>query len=190
MVLGLARATKHLIEVGMRITDKYVLFFSRKDIFSNHYRCGNPFWCKKHEKVGAKFWTVEHFMMYEKAILFGDTNIAVDIANAWNPQEAKLLGRKVKNFDNKKWEYHKKDIVVSGLYEKMMANTSIRDSAIRFHSQGKYFVEASPYDAIWGIKMGENDPGVEDPVNWKGDNLLGLCWDEAVVLVMLEMGVH
>ena len=31
----------------------------------------------------------------------------------------------------------------------------------------------SPYDKIWGIGMEENDPGIEDPANWKGLNLLG-----------------
>lgn len=34
-------------------------------------------------------------------------------------------------------------------------------------------VEASPYDGIWGIKMGVDDPEIRNPKAWKGENLLG-----------------
>ncbi len=168
----------------MRITDKYVFFFSYKDIFSNHYSCPRPFFLPKHKVVGAKFHTVEHFMMYEKAILFGDHNIAVDIANAGHPQEAKLLGRKVKNFDNSKWEAFREEIVVSGLYAKMMANESIKKRAVELYKKGLIFVEASPYDAVYGVKLAENDPLIDDPKNWKGINLLGQYWHKAIERVL------
>lgn len=174
----------------MRVTDKFVFFFTKDDIFSNHYRCARQFWLPKHQAVGAKFWTVEHFMMYEKAMLFGDTSIAVDIANTYSPQQAKLLGRKIKNFNEEKWQAFRETIVINGLYAKMQANTTIKDAALKLYLEGKTFVEASPYDAIWGIKMGENDPGVEDLSNWKGHNLLGKCWEKAIERVIANKEVH
>ena len=33
---------------------------------------------------------------------------------------------------------------------------------------GLTFVEASPWDGIWGIKTRIGTPGIEDPANWKG----------------------
>jgi predicted NAD-dependent protein-ADP-ribosyltransferase YbiA (DUF1768 family) len=38
-------------------------------------------------------------------------------------------------------------------------------------------------DKIWGIGMGEEDPGIEDPSNWKGLNLLG----QAITLVKQQI---
>lgn len=174
----------------MRVTDKFVFFFTKNDIFSNHYECQRPFWLPKHQAVGVKFWTVEHFMMYEKAILFGDTKIAADIAKAYHPQQAKLLGRKIKNFNEEKWRAFRESVVINGLYAKMQANPNIKSVAVKLYLEGKTFVEASPYDAIWGIKMGENDPGVEDPSNWEGQNLLGKCWEKAIERVIANKGVH
>jgi hypothetical protein len=37
----------------------------------------------------------------------------------------------------------------------------------------RIIVEASPYDAIWGIGMLATDENSENPVKWKGENLLG-----------------
>ena len=174
----------------MRVTDKFVFFFTKNDIFSNHHRCENWFTVPKYQKITAKFWTVEHFMMYEKAIIFGDIETASKIARASTPQQAKMLGREVKNFDNEKWEAFRENIVTTGLYAKMMFNKPILDEAVRLYLEGKTFVEASPYDAIWGIKMGENDPCVEDPSNWKGQNLLGKCWEKAIERVIANKEVH
>ena len=44
--------------------------------------------------------------------------------------------------------------------------------------KGKGFVEASPVDGVWGIKLAENDPLADDETNWKGQNLLGKALNE------------
>ena len=36
-------------------------------------------------------------------------------------------------------------------------------------------VEASPLDAIWGIRMRETNPHVHNPLKWNGKNLLGFA---------------
>ena len=36
-------------------------------------------------------------------------------------------------------------------------------------------VEASPYDAVWGIRMSANNENSRNPMKWQGQNLLGFA---------------
>ena len=36
-------------------------------------------------------------------------------------------------------------------------------------------VEASPYDNIWGIRLSANSLEAQDPMKWRGQNLLGFA---------------
>ena len=40
------------------------------------------------------------------------------------------------------------------------------------------FVEASPYDTVWGVGLTEDDPLILNKKNWKGQNLLGIILTE------------
>ena len=53
-------------------------------------------------------------MMYHKALLFADTDIAAKILRESEPKKQKALGRKVKNFDPMLWAEHKEAIVEDG----------------------------------------------------------------------------
>jgi ribA/ribD-fused uncharacterized protein len=167
----------------MRITDRHVFFFTYRDIFSNHFHQAIPIRSGDYE-----FFTVESYMMFQKAMLFDDREVAELIATANNPNEAKALGRKVKNFDNGVWEENRTDIVTNGLVLKMKANPFIKDEALNHRALGRRFVEASPYDAIWGVKMKEHDTRIDDPANWRGLNLLGQCWENAIDISLIFRG--
>lgn len=168
----------------MKVTDNYVLFFSYKDMFSNHYRSPVPFFMPKHEKEKVKFHTGEHFMMYEKATLFGDHETANKILKVWNPNDAKKLGREVRDFDPDVWDSNKKNIVRSCCYCRLIYDTNLRLAALDHREAGKSFVEASPYDKIWGVGLSEDDPRILDSSNWRGQNLLGDCWNESIDLLI------
>lgn len=120
---------------------------------------------------------MEKYMMYNKALLFDDKDIANEILNNNQPKAIKELGRKVKNFNDELWDKMKYKIVFTGNYYKFSQNTDLRNFLLS--TKNKVLVEASPYDKVWGIKMRYNDENIENPFCWKGENLLGFALMEA-----------
>lgn len=112
-------------------------------------------------------------MMAAKARLFNDAEMEKEILKAATPNQAKALGRKVKNFDPKLWDEHKCQIVTQGNLLKFSQNQKFKDFLLS--TGDKVLVEASPYDRIWGIGMLETDSRVENPLLWNGENLLGFA---------------
>lgn len=146
------------------MTDEFVLFWTSKDVYSNfHY---TPFYYK-----GIRYKWAEQAIMYEKAKLFGADKIAESILEAIDAGDCKKLGRSREiPFNENIWDKNKERIFKDILREKYKLSNLRR---LMLQSGKREFVEASPYDNIWGIGMRENDPGVTDRSNWKGQNLLG-----------------
>ncbi|MEZ4680734.1 MAG: NADAR family protein [Caldilineaceae bacterium] len=117
--------------------------------------------------------TAEHFMMAEKARLFGDEATLAQILAAPHPGAAKALGRQVQGFDDALWAEQRFDIVVRGNQGKFGQNKALH-TYLR-NTDDKIFVEASPTDTIWGIGLAETDQRVHDPRQWRGSNLLGFA---------------
>ena len=42
-------------------------------------------------------------------------------------------------------------------------------------AHGDFLAEASPYDGIWGIRLAASSPEAQDPMKWRGQNLLGFA---------------
>lgn len=148
----------------MRQTDKFVFFFGKEDVFSNWHPAG-------FEYKGVNFNCVEQFMMYSKAMLFDDKEAAQKILSANDPKTQKAIGRTVRGFDEATWDAKCTSIVVVGCREKFRQNLSCYKALVQ--TGNKTLVEASPYDRIWGIGLGQNDPSAEYPEKWKGLNKLG-----------------
>ena len=110
-------------------------------------------------------------MMHGKAVLFDDKDTAAAILDAPHPREQKALGRKVHPFDAKVWERERERIVKDGNRAKFTQNEELLTQLL--DTKGTTLVEASPYDKIWGIGLGANDPRAQDPKQWRGKNLLG-----------------
>ena len=119
-----------------------------------------------------KFNCAEQYMMYKKAMLFDDTAIAAKIMQSNDPRTQKALGRKVKNFDPEIWNDVCKQIVFDGNYAKFSQNTNLRYTL--FSTSPTILVEASPYDAIWGIGLNEAMARRTPANEWPGTNWLGL----------------
>ncbi|GAA4606681.1 ribA/ribD-fused uncharacterized protein [Actinoplanes octamycinicus] len=122
---------------------------------------------------GIRFATAEHYMMWRKATLFGDTASADRILAAGHPRQAKTLGGRVTPFDQETWNDHRFPIVVAGNLAKFEQNPDLRTFLLGTGT--RVLVEASPMDRVWGIGLTRDDPRAEDPSRWRGLNLLGFA---------------
>ena len=139
--------------------------------------CFSQWWPAPFMVGGHKYPSAEHWMMRQKALLFRDEAIAAKIAEATSPKQAKELGRKVSGFDNDLWNKEKYRIVLAGSLAKFGQNAALKDFLL--NTGNRILVEASPVDRIWGIGLAADDPGAENPLLWRGENLLGFALMEA-----------
>ena len=145
-----------------RITDKYVFFWGSE--FSNWYEC-------KFRYKNLTFFNSEQAFMWEKAVFFGDMDIAELIMKTPSPNQNKKLGRIVKNFNADVWLSAGYEIMVAVNLAKFSQNLILKD--VLLSTEDKIIVEASPYDEIWGIGLYHDDDRVLNEKNWRGMNLLG-----------------
>lgn len=138
----------------------------RKTCFSQWFDC-------RFSVDSVEYHTTEQYMMAQKAMLFGDRETYEKIMAADTPKEYKALGREVRNFDGAVWDAHKYEIVLQGNIAKFSQNEPIK--AFLLGTGDKVLAEASPYDGIWGIRLGLEDPKAQDPDCWNGENLLGFA---------------
>ena len=150
----------------MKVTDKYVFFWGGP--FSNFAPVEEGI-----EYDGFCFPTSEHVFMYIKAKTFRDDEIAEQIKNAPDPKTAKNLGRKVRGFNEKVWEQRRINAMKTAVQHKFDASPEFRNELLKEKYRNKTFVEASPYDCIWGIGLSMDDPDVNNESKWRGLNLLG-----------------
>ncbi|MBR4204254.1 MAG: NADAR family protein [Clostridia bacterium] len=141
-----------------------------KACFSQWYDC-----C--FEADGVRYHTAEQYMMAQKAVLMGDGETYERIMAASDPQAYKALGREVRNFDAALWDREKYGVVLQGTLAKFSQNPELW--AFLDGTGNQVLVEGSPYDGIWGVKLGLDDPRIHDPNQWQGENLLGFALMEA-----------
>lgn len=142
-------------------TNTHVYFFGYESPFSNFYYT-------KFEYKGHIVNSSEQAFMLEKVYMFDPTMINI-IANTTNPAQVKKLGRKVQNFNEKKWFDVSFEVMVRILIRKF-ANENLKQ--VLLNTGDKIIVEASPYDYLWGAGMGINNPDLLKN-KWVGQNRLG-----------------
>lgn len=126
---------------------------------------------------GVSYKTAEHWMMAGKASMFNDNAILAKILGAATPAEVKKLGRQVKGFDAAVWDANKFSLVRDGNIHKFGQHPELKTFLL--NTGDRVLVEASPLDRIWGIGLGEKNEHAENPLLWRGQNLLGYALMEA-----------
>ena len=117
------------------------------------------------------FSSMEQFMMYRKAICFGDEAVSKNILSTDDASQIKALGRQVKNYDEHIWNGIRQIVVYKGLLAKFSQSEDLKD---RLKSTGEAILaECAVKDLIWGVGLSMKDPDRLDKTKWKGQNLLG-----------------
>ena len=153
--------------------ERFTFFYKTSSPFSQwhaaRFTVPEGYLCYSTAKI--EFNCAEQYMMYKKAVHFGDKDIARQIMETSQPREQKELGRAVKGFRKDEWERVCIPIVYRGNYFKFIQNPKLLRKLIT--TAGTTLVEASPTDILWGVGLSENDPLIHDRKNWRGQNWLG-----------------
>lgn len=188
--------------------DDYDYFWGLECYQSNFYPA-------KFKFRGQEFISSEQFFMYCKALVFNRPVIAKQIldeakkyqlakdfiADNITPDEIiknpisqktwkgmqmafKAFGRKIDNYNDTVWNEKRYFIMKEGVKQKFKQNPYLLE--LMMETNDKFFVEASPYDDIWGIGLNERDARKVGPINWKGKNLLGCLMTEVKNELRLE----
>lgn len=146
----------------MKQNNEMILFYNGP--FSQWFPC-------LFEIDGTMFNCAEQYMMFMKAIFFGDEITASAVLRETDPGEQKKLGRQVKGFNALRWASIAPRIVYDGNMAKFKSDKALR--SVLMNTGNLEIVEASPTDTIWGVGLSEDDPEAFDRTKWKGKNLLG-----------------
>jgi len=149
----------------MKTTTDFTFFWGNQDPFSQWHKPATFAY------KGITFSQAEQFMMFCKAMLFADENVVREIMLTNNPRIHKEMGRSIKNFDQRLWDYHCYNFVYVGNREKFLQNPKLLDALLE--TRGTELVEASPFDRVWGVGLSQDDPRIYHRDTWQGKNLLG-----------------
>ena len=120
---------------------------------------------------GVTFSTMEQYMMYRKAVCFGDVKVAEQILATEDVAEIKALGRLVSGYDESLWNGVRQIVVYEGLLAKFSQSLDLRKQLKETGSA--VLAECAVKDRIWGIGLSMHDPVRLDRAKWQGQNLLG-----------------
>ena len=137
-------------------------FYTRNSVLSNHYAC-------EFKVDGQKFSSMEQYLFYALADLFGDTESKAMIQQEIDPVRIKSLGKKIKNFNLELW--NSRIVLQKGLLEKFKQNPLLESKLVA--TGESVIVEANRFDSKYGIGLSLLDNDVWNPEKWRGDNRMG-----------------
>jgi len=156
-----------------------IFFYShlktKYNVFSNFHLCNFE------DENKQKYCCTEQYFMAMKALIFKDEEMYKEIMNSKSPTYIKKCGRKVKNFDQIKWDSSRYDIMYKACLFKFSQNKELKE--LLLSTEDKMIFEASPRDKIWGIGLSEDKAKLTDPKKHPGSNLLGKILMEIRVLL-------
>ena len=161
---------QHELERAYKQTDSVTLFFTKASPLSNFHP-------SQFELEGRIYNCAEQYIAYEKALLFGEPDIAAEILRERDPWIQKRKATNLPNFAETQWKDHATAILKPVLTAKFMQNEPsfilLNEKAFLLSTGDNVIGEASPNDQLFGIGMSLNNPSAVDYYLWCGGNLQG-----------------
>ena len=130
---------------------------------------------------GVSFSSMEQYMMFKKAVVFKDKDIASKILKTDDVERIKEYGRQVSNYNDTVWNGVRQIVIYKGLLEKFKQNEKLKKELL--DTGEDILAECAVSDKIWGIGLSMKDSNKNDIKAWRGQNLLGF----ALMLVRDEL---
>lgn len=170
-------------QYNIKCSDEGYVYFYQNVPFSNFWA-----WDTKLEFDGHKFNSSEAVFMYQKAILFGDSEIAIKIVETDNDSSfeslfkrctaVKRLGRQVRGFVQETWDAECYGMMYKAIECKAEYDMEFRRLLLSPAFAGMTFAEATHRDKVWATGLGINQSMELGRAGWKGQNLLGKALTE------------
>ena len=122
---------------------------------------------------GLRFTSTEQYLMYQKAKLFGDTDMAEKIMASSDQGEIKHYGRLVRGFDGVIWNGFRPIIMYKGLMHKFTQSPLLREELLA--TGDAVLAECTERDVNFATGLNIHDAARFDRNNWKGQNILGFA---------------
>lgn len=167
-----ARLLKRIAELdGTWKRPSVVTFYHEyeKDGYLSNWYESAPFTYRGHT-----FATSEHYMMWQKACVFRNWDIALQIHKlpACDQDKVKSLGKKVQGYSDEVWDAVNLQLMRVGLRQKFVQNERLLNDLLGTGS-AVLGEAAGSKDAKWGVGFDKHSPKLADPASWYGKSLLG-----------------
>ena len=117
---------------------------------------------------GQRFSCTTQYIMYHKAMLFGDEETAEKILKSRDPKKMGLL--KPKGFNGKKWSQHAEKIMQAAYFHKFSQNPKLKQLLLK--TTGLYLGEESS-ETFYGTGVPFHKTEALDRNHWTGENIAG-----------------
>lgn len=141
-----------------------VCFYGADSYFSNWNIL--PF----HDNEGIGYKTIEHYIVYQKAILFGDLDVAERVLQSPNGRAAKAESKKIAGYDPAIWKDERYVIELSAVYHKFKSHSDALTHLMK--TNDRLLVDCTD-DTYWGSGVRLDDPSARTRKRWPGNNIGG-----------------